>query len=78
MADTPTFQLPSDPLERPILENLTQIRDELTLLKQDRSTYVKSSDVIALYEKVVEQVRQLNEVRTDKPREDNRCEFLCR
>jgi len=54
------------------LESLERIRDELTLLKQDRSTYVKSSDVMVLYDKVVEQVRLLNEIRADKPTEDNR------
>ncbi|KUJ12137.1 uncharacterized protein LY89DRAFT_624592 [Mollisia scopiformis] len=72
MADTPTLPLPLDPREQPILDSLLRIRDELTLLKQDRSTYVKSSDVMALYDRTVDQVRDLNEIRTDKPQEDNR------
>ncbi|KAG0652120.1 hypothetical protein D0Z07_0985 [Hyphodiscus hymeniophilus] len=72
MADTPSYPIPLDSREQPILENLQRIRDELTLLKQDRSTYVKSSDVMVLYDKVVEQVRLLNEIRVDKPKEDNR------
>lgn len=71
MADTPTLSL-LDPREQPILDSLQRIRDELTLLKQDRSSYVKSSDVMPLYERTVEQVRQLNEIRTDKPQENNK------
>lgn len=72
MADTPTIPLPLDPREQPILESLMKVRDELTVLKQDRSTYVKSSDVLAFYDRVVEQVKILNEIRADKPHEDNR------
>jgi len=72
MADTPNFPAPLDPREQPILESLMRLRDDLTLLKQDRSTYIKSSDVMAIYDKVVEQVKTLNEIRADKPQEDNR------
>lgn len=72
MADTPSIPLPVDPKEQPILENLQLIRDELTLLKQDRTTYVKSTDVIVLYDKVVEQVKLLNDIRTEKPDRENR------
>jgi hypothetical protein len=72
MADTPSFPAPLDPREHPILENLLRIRDELTLLKQDRASYVKSQDVMVLYEKVVGQVKLLNEIRADKPSEENR------
>jgi hypothetical protein len=71
MADTPTLALPIDPREQPILDNLSRIRDELMLLKQDRSTYVKSSDVMSLYDRTVDQVRDLNEIRADKPQEQN-------
>lgn len=71
MADTPTLPPPLDPREKPILESLQRIRDELTLLKTDRTTYVKSSDVIPLYDKVVDQVKLLNEIRIDKPQETN-------
>jgi hypothetical protein len=76
MADTPSYPIPLDKREQPILENLERIRDELTLLKQDRSSYVKSSDVMVLYDKVVEQVKQLNEIRADKPKEENRRKCL--
>lgn len=75
MADTPTLPLPLDPREKPILDSLLRIRDELTLLKQDRSTYVKSSDVMALYDRTVDQVKDLNEVRLDKPQESNQGQY---
>ncbi len=74
MADTPNLPHPLDPREVPILESLLHIREELTVLKQDRSQYVKSSDVLPLYERVVEQVKSLNEIRAEKPQEDNRRE----
>lgn len=72
MADTPSIPLPLDPKEQPILDSLLAIRTELTLLKQDRSSYVKSSDVIPLYEKTVAQVTLLNEIRAQHPEEENR------
>lgn len=75
MTDTPNVPLPVDPREQPILDNLLLLRDQLTLLKQDRTTYVKSSDVMQLYDKVVEQVRLLNEIRVDKPQVENRRQF---
>jgi hypothetical protein len=71
MADTPNLPPPLDAREQPILDSLKRLRDEMTLLKQDRTTYVKSSDVMPLYERVVEQVQKLNEIRADKPDEDN-------
>ena len=72
MTDTPSHPLPLDPREQPILDSLQSLRDELTLLKQDRTTYVKAADVLALYDKVVDQVKLLNEIRADKPNEQNR------
>lgn len=72
MADTPSIPLPHNPDEQPILENLQRIRDELTLLKQDRTTYVKSTDVLVLYDKVVDQVKLLNDIRAEKPEQENR------
>jgi len=71
--DTPNLPLPLDSREQPILDALRRIRDELTLLKQDRSSYVKSSDIIPLYDRTVAQVQRLNEIRADKPDEDNQC-----
>src|SRR5271170_5920143 len=76
MADTPTAQLPIDPREQPVLDQLLATRTSLTLLKQDRSTYVKSSDVIPLYGKVIEQVQVLNKLRSAHPREENRGRFI--
>jgi len=72
MTDTPNLPLSLDPREQPILESLTTIREDLTRLKQDRTTYIKSSDVLDLYDRVVKQVQQLNEIRADKPQEQNR------
>ncbi|OCT52124.1 hypothetical protein CLCR_08497 [Cladophialophora carrionii] len=63
MSDSPITTAPVGPQEKPILEKLLLIRDKLLLLKQDKSTYVKSSDVLPLYEEVIEQVSILNEVR---------------
>ena len=39
----------------------------MTLLKQDRTTYVKSTDVMILYDRVMEQVKLLNDIRSEKP-----------
>lgn len=72
MTDTPSIPLPVNPDEQPILESLQQIRDELTLLKQDRTTYVKTKDVMILYDRLVDQVQLLNDIRAEKPEEENR------
>jgi hypothetical protein len=72
MTDSPAVQPPLDPSEQPILDALLAIRDELCLLKQDKSTYVKSHDVISLHDQVVEQVHKLNTIRIDKRLEQNR------
>lgn len=55
-----------------MLDKLLAIRTKLELLKQDKSTYVKSQDVIELYDQVVEQVEVLNQIRTTKRLEQNR------
>lgn len=72
MADTPQLVAPEDPGEQAVLDRLLEIRDELMLLKQDKSTYVKSSDVMHLYDKTVAQIRLLNEIRTVKPAQETR------
>ena len=74
MTDSPAVQAPLDPNEQPILDSLLQLRDRLSLLKQDKTTYIKSHDVIALYHAVVEQVHLLNVIRMEnsKPLEQNR------
>ena len=74
MSDSPAVQAPLDPKEQPILDCLLQIRDKLSLLKQDKSTYIKSQDVLSLYDQVIEQVHLLNVIREEhgKPLEQNR------
>lgn len=69
--------MPIDPEERPIEGQLLQIRTKLELLKQDKTNYVKSEDVIRLYEEVIEQVHALNTIRQtkNKPEEQNRGTF---
>lgn len=74
MTDSPAFQNPLDPKEQPILDRLLVTRDKLSLIKQDRSTYIKSHDVLDLYEHIIQQVHLLNIIREDhdKPLEQNR------
>jgi hypothetical protein len=72
MTDPSVVQVPLDPSERPILDRLLAIRDKLYILKQDKSTYVKSHDVISLHDQVIEQVHKLNTIRNNKGPEQNR------
>ena len=74
MTDSPAVQAHLDPQELPILDRVLHLRDKLSLLKQDKSTYVKSHDVLQLYDEVIEQVHQLNVIREKhgKPLEQNR------
>jgi hypothetical protein len=71
--ETPRLPAPQDSREREIMENLEAIRDELLLLKQDRTKYIRTQDVMHLYDKTVEQVKNLNAIRGEKT-EENRCE----
>lgn len=72
MTDSPAFKRPLDPVEQPILDSLLVIRDRLLLLKQDKTKYVKSQDVVGYYDQVVRQVDQLNDIRKSKRNEQNR------
>ncbi|KAL2051584.1 hypothetical protein ABVK25_008246 [Lepraria finkii] len=74
MTDSPGVQAPLDPQETPILDRVLSLRDKLSLLKQDKSTYIKSHDVLKLYDEVIEQVDMLNAIRGKhgKPLEQNR------
>lgn len=63
---------PKDEGEREVLEKLIAIRDQLQLRKLDRTTYVRTQDVMILYDQTIEQVRILNEVRHGKSAEENR------
>ncbi|KAF2719511.1 hypothetical protein K431DRAFT_305110 [Polychaeton citri CBS 116435] len=76
MTDSPAYRLPLDPKEQPLLDRLYVIRDKLALLKQDRSTYVKSQDVVAAYNELIEQVEALNAVRVNKRDEQNRVDIV--
>ena len=68
------MQMPLDPDEQGILDSLLSIRDELSLLKQDKSTYIKTRDVLMLYDAVMDNVVALNQIRADagKPSEQSR------
>lgn len=74
MTDSPAVQAPLDPKEQPILDRILIIRDKLSLLKQDKSSYIKSHDVLQLYDQLIKQVHLLNVLREeqDKPLEQNR------
>ncbi|KAH8730165.1 hypothetical protein GQ44DRAFT_700948 [Phaeosphaeriaceae sp. PMI808] len=76
MTDSPLPRIPLDPKEQPILDKLQSIRTELELLKRDRSTYVKSQDVLKLYDQVIEQVIVLNEIRETKRLEQNKVDYM--
>lgn len=71
--DTPAVPAPRDARERAILDRLVMIRDQLLLLKQDRSTYIRSQDVIPLYDQTIEQVKELTTARAESgSHEENR------
>ncbi|KAF2848953.1 hypothetical protein T440DRAFT_469702 [Plenodomus tracheiphilus IPT5] len=76
MTDSPLPRIPLDPKEQPILDKLQSIRTELELLKRDRSTYVKSQDILKLYDQVIEQVIILNEIRVTKRLEQNKVDYM--
>jgi hypothetical protein len=68
--DTPTYSPPKDAREEQVLGKLSAIRDMLQLLRRDRSNYIRSQDVIPLYDETIEQVRQLSDVRTGDQEEN--------
>ncbi|RYP18958.1 hypothetical protein DL765_003636 [Monosporascus sp. GIB2] len=70
--DTPKIPAPKDEGEKEILENMVNIRDQLQLRKLDRSTYVRTQDVMVLYDQAIDQVKRLNEIRHGKAAEENR------
>lgn len=76
MTDSPHHRLPLDPKEQPILEGVLRIRDHLSILKQDRSTYVKSHDVVKYYNQLIEQIEKLNHIRETKREEQNRVDTV--
>lgn len=71
--DTPAVPLPQDAREQAILDSLVVVRDKLLLLKQDRTTYIRSQDILPLYEETIARVKELNEIRTETgSKEENR------
>lgn len=48
-----------------VAEKLIKLRESLIMLKQDRTTYVKSSSVVRLYDELCEYVRQSQELEGD-------------
>ncbi|KAI8633704.1 hypothetical protein F5Y19DRAFT_489165 [Xylariaceae sp. FL1651] len=70
--DTPKIPAPKDEGEKQILEKLVAIQDQLLLRKLDRTTYVRTQDVLVLYDQTLEQVKHLNEIRSGKSVEENR------
>lgn len=76
MTDSPFQRIPLDPKEQPILDRILIIRDHLSLLKQDRSSYIKSADVVKYYKQLIEQVELLNKLRVDKRDEQNRVDTV--
>ncbi|KAG5358374.1 UPF0662 protein [Yarrowia sp. B02] len=56
--------------EKAMLGKLVALRDQLTALKLDRQTYLKQEDISRIYNQVVDEVRQLNEIRSDPSLED--------
>lgn len=70
--DTPMIPGPKDAGEREVLEKLMAIRDQLQLRKLDRTTYVRTHDVMVLYNQTIEQVKTLGEIRKGKAVEENR------
>jgi hypothetical protein len=49
--------------EQPVLEKLISLRQRLQLLNKDRTKYIKSQDVILVYDALIEQVQRLNNIR---------------
>jgi hypothetical protein len=74
--DTPKWPAPQDEGEKQVLEKLTAIQDQLQLRKRDRTTYVRTQDVMVLYDQAIEQVRKLNSIRDGKQTEENRGTIL--
>ena len=64
--------------EQPVLEKLIQLRQRLQLFNKDRTKYIKSQDVLSVYENLIDQVQKLNNIREHPVRhdEDNRLDVV--
>ncbi|CAI7652403.1 unnamed protein product [Penicillium bialowiezense] len=76
--ESPAIPVPLDPREQPILERLLRTRDALLLIKQDKSSYIKSRDVLPHYEEVIAEVEKLNSARKEEDRRltHNRLDYV--
>lgn len=63
MTEFPVLEPSADMMEKPILDRILQIKDNLLVLKEDKTTYVKSNDVLDFYHQAIEQVQLLNDIR---------------
>ncbi|KAF9940346.1 hypothetical protein BGZ65_007237 [Modicella reniformis] len=62
MTSTPTLdQIPIE--EQPVLEALVSIKHRLTVIKKDRSQFIKASTVTAIYEELSVLLQRLEEIR---------------
>ena len=64
--------------EQPVLEKLISLRQRLQLLNKDRTKYIKSQDVILVYDALIEQVQKLNSIRLHyaEHTEENRVDIV--
>jgi len=76
MTDSPAVHNLVPAEEAALLDNILTIREHLSLLKNDRSSYVKSADVVKYYNQLIEQVEQLNIIRQTKRDEQNRVDTV--
>ncbi|KAK8244191.1 hypothetical protein HDK90DRAFT_476857 [Phyllosticta capitalensis] len=76
MTDSPAIRVPLDPKEQPVLDQLLSIRTSLELLRADKSTYVKSEDVIRLFNSLIDQVEVLNSLRSHNPLDQSRVDTV--
>jgi hypothetical protein len=62
MTDSPA-RYPLEPKEQPILDALFRIRNQLELMRTDKSCFIKASAVKELYHDIIPQVHALNDLR---------------
>ncbi|VVT58516.1 uncharacterized protein SAPINGB_P006248 [Magnusiomyces paraingens] len=53
------------PNEQNIADTLLQIRSELSALKKNRASYIKSTDIAPIHERLIQQIRAINAIRAD-------------
>jgi hypothetical protein len=52
--------------EQRVIDKLVELRHRLQLLNKDKTQYIKSQDVLPIYNGLVEQIETLNAIRGDK------------